>query len=383
MTHTLPAHLKTVFLLAGGTGGHLFPAYSLAQELQKRGMRAILLTDTRGKQHVDSFHFDDIYTIPSATLAKTSFFNRIKALFTLIRGIFAAFKVIRKEKPDAIVGFGGYPIVPSGIASVVTHTPLLLHEQNGVMGRANRFLERYARAIATGFPRVLKTTPSPQRIVIHTGNPVRSEILTFMKSAFHPPQEGEAFRLLIFGGSQGASIMGSVVPEGIALLPPDFQKRLTIMQQARPDSCEAVRKAYKGLGIPSEVSPFFSDMPARMAMAHLIISRSGASTVTELSLLKRPCILVPLPQSLDQDQKENAKLLSENQKDVIVVEQHDFTPKHLSTLLVQFMVRAPQASAPGIRSQNEEQLTYPNAAERLANLVSALINDPSLKEFYP
>jgi UDP-N-acetylglucosamine--N-acetylmuramyl-(pentapeptide) pyrophosphoryl-undecaprenol N-acetylglucosamine transferase len=371
---------KTVFLLAGGTGGHLFPAYGLAQELHGPDVRVVLLTDSRGGEHANTLNFDAVYTIPAATPSVTSWTKRLKACFTLARGLISALKVTWREKPVAMVGFGGYPIIPSGLAAFLTHTPLILHEQNGVMGRANRFLASRARAIATGFPKALGYTPKPEQTCVHTGNPVRPEVQTFIGTPFITPKEGESFRLLVFGGSQGAHVMGSVIPASIALLPQDLQKRLTIVQQARPDTCDAVRKAYNTLGVAAEIASFFPDMPARIASAHLVIARAGASTVTELSLLKRPCILVPLPQSLDQDQKENARLLAEHMGGVTILEQKEFTPKRLSALLTPFLTTPSALFDTLHRPPPQEELSYKNAAERLATLVRDIIKYKPSKE---
>jgi UDP-N-acetylglucosamine--N-acetylmuramyl-(pentapeptide) pyrophosphoryl-undecaprenol N-acetylglucosamine transferase len=207
-------------------------------------------------------------------------------------------------------------------------------------------------------------------------------VKTFIGTPFSPPKEGESFRLLVFGGSQGAAVMTTVVPASIALLPSKLKKQLTIVQQARPEACDAVRKTYSDLGIAAEVAPFFPDMPARIATAHLVIARSGASTVTELSLLKRPCILVPLPQSLDQDQKENARLLAEHGGGVTVIPQKEFSPEHLSALLTTFAT-TPSTLLDSLQRKHEgEELTYPNAAERLATLVCDIIGYNPLKELH-
>jgi|SRR5579883_856221 len=380
MPHSSSSPLKTVFLLAGGTGGHLFPAYGLAQELHKLGLRVVLLTDARGGEHAQAFSFDAVYIIPAATPSQNSWIKRLKAFLTLGLGFVSALKVTWREKPTAMVGFGGYPIIPSGLAAFFTRTPLILHEQNGIMGRANRFLAPHAQAIATGFPKALGYRPKQKQTWVHTGNPVRPEVKTFIGAPFTPPKDGESFRLLVFGGSQGAEVMSTVVPAAIALLPSNLQKQLTVVQQARPDACDAVRKTYRDLGIGAEVAPFFPDMPARIATAHLVIARAGASTVTELSLLKRPCILVPLPQSLDQDQKENARLLEEYEGGVTVLLQKEFSPERLSALLATFATTPSALLDSFRRTHEEEELTFPNAAERLAALVCDMIGYKSLKE---
>jgi UDP-N-acetylglucosamine--N-acetylmuramyl-(pentapeptide) pyrophosphoryl-undecaprenol N-acetylglucosamine transferase len=256
-----------------------------------------------------------------------------------------------------VIGFGGYPTVPPVLAAALLRVPAVIHEQNGVMGRANRLLARWAGLIATGFPSVKGLPAEARGQVVHTGNPVRPSVIEAARSSFAAPGTGESLRLLVFGGSQGARVMSDVVPKAVERLAPEARARLSIVQQARGEDLDRVRSAYAGLGVQAEVEPFFKDMPARMAAAHLVIGRSGASTVAELAVIGRPSILVPLPGAIDQDQAANAAALGDVGA-AAVIAQGAFTPERLEQELL-------------ARLHDPETLTRAAAAAKSTGIVDA------------
>lgn len=357
-----------VLLSAGGTGGHLFPAESLANALKASGVRVVLVTDKRANAYAGSFPAEEIIEIPSATPSGRSVLQMAKAAFLLGKGILKAIPVIRRLKPAAAVGFGGYPTVPPILAASFLGVPTVIHEANGVLGRANRLLARRASLIATGFE-ATKGVPadvSGQRV--HSGNPIRPPVLEAAKIAYPALSQDSRVKLLVFGGSQGARVMSDIVPPAIALLPTEIRARLSICQQAREEDLQRVRETYRKLDVACEVEPFFKDLPRRIADAHLVISRSGASTVAELSVIGRPSILVPLPGSLDQDQAANAKTLADIGA-AIVLTQVEFTPERLASE-IQGLLTEPERLTRAAASAKSAGIS--DAAERLAEAVLKL-----------
>lgn len=297
---------RLVLLAAGGTGGHLFPAEALAHELAARGWKVHLATDERVERFAVGFPAEAVHRIRSATIGSKSPLALAAAFWSVWRGVRQASRLIGRIRPDVVVGFGGYPTLPPVYAATRRRVPSLIHEQNAVMGRANRALAGRVTAIAGGFLRA--SGPYAAKIV-ETGNPVRPAVLAAAATPFAEPTAGGPVHLLVFGGSQGARFFSDMVPEAIAALPQDLRRRLRLTQQARAEDQARVAARYAELGVEAEVSPFFKDLPARMAGAHLVLSRSGASTVLELSVIGRPSILVPLPHALDDDQGHNAQIL--------------------------------------------------------------------------
>ncbi|EXL09771.1 undecaprenyldiphospho-muramoylpentapeptide beta-N-acetylglucosaminyltransferase [Aquamicrobium defluvii] len=298
----------TILLAAGGTGGHLFPAEALAHELKARGWSVHLATDDRAGRFAGQFPADTIHPIPSATIGSKNPLALAKTFWKLWRGVRVASTVIARIRPAAVVGFGGYPTLPPLYAATRRGHPTLIHEQNAVMGRANRALAARVTAIAGGF--LPEDASVAGRKTITTGNPVRPAVVEAAAQPYTVSQGSEPFHLLVFGGSQGAQFFSDAVPAAVALLPDHLRKRLVVTQQARKDDVERVTGAYAKLGIPAEISPFFTDMAARMARAQLVISRSGASTVSEIAVIGRPALLVPYPHALDHDQAANAAALA-------------------------------------------------------------------------
>jgi UDP-N-acetylglucosamine--N-acetylmuramyl-(pentapeptide) pyrophosphoryl-undecaprenol N-acetylglucosamine transferase len=357
------AQNNLILLAAGGTGGHLFPAQALADALIKRGAVIDLATDTRAAHF--KFPARNVHVIPSATLRGRNpvALARTAALLTL--GTAKAWSMLGRLRPAVVVGFGGYPTVPPLMAATLRGIPTVLHEQNGVMGRANRLLASRVTAIATGFRSLKNLDAALQAKVTFTGNPVRREVSAAAAAPSAAPEANGKQHLLVFGGSQGARVMAEIVPAAIERLTTDLRARLELVQQARGEDLETVRGIYARLGVAADCAPFFSDLPVRMAAAHLVISRSGASTVAELSAIGRPAILVPLPHSLDQDQFVNAGVL-EAAGGALRIEQRDFTPDRLASEI------ASLAGDPGRlarMAQAAKTAGTIDAAERLADLV--------------
>jgi UDP-N-acetylglucosamine--N-acetylmuramyl-(pentapeptide) pyrophosphoryl-undecaprenol N-acetylglucosamine transferase len=358
----MPAGAKPLVLLAaGGTGGHLFPAEALAVVLEKRGAIIDLATDTRAAHF--KFPARAVHLIPSATLRARNPVALARTAVLLALGTAKAWALIGKIRPSIVVGFGGYPTVPPLLAATWRGVPTVLHEQNGVMGRANRLLAPRVTSIATSFPTLSRLDPRLQGKIAFTGNPVRPQVTDAAKTPYAAPSG--KLRLLVFGGSQGARVMSEIVPAAIERLASDAATRLVVTQQARAEDLDAVRTTYARLGVEAEVGAFFPDLPARMAAAHLVISRSGASTVAELSAIGRPAILVPLPHALDQDQFANAGVL-EAAGGAIRIEQRDFTPERLA-LEIGRLAADPNALARMARAAKSAGTI--DAADRLADLV--------------
>jgi len=354
---------KPILLAAGGTGGHLFPAQALADALLKRGAVIDLATDVRAAHF--KFPARAVHIIPSATLRGRNPFALARTAALLTLGTAKAWSMLGRVRPAVVVGFGGYPTVPPLMAATLRGIPTVLHEQNGVMGRANRLLAARVTAIATGFRALARLDPRLQGKITFTGNPVRREVIAAATTPYAAPEPGGKLRLLVFGGSQGARVMAEIVPPALERLPADLRARLNVVQQARAEDLDTVRGNYTRLGVSAETAPFFADLPARMAATHLIISRSGASTVAELSAIGRPAILVPLPHSLDQDQFVNAGAL-EAAGGAIRIEQRDLTPERLAAEI------ASLAGGPGrlvTMAQAAKSAGTVDAAERLADLV--------------
>ena len=360
--------LAPIMLAAGGTGGHLFPAEALASVLGARGCDVVLATDERVLQHSTQFAPDHVFMIPSATFKSRRPLALLATAFRLVSGFARAVAVIRRVRPAAVVGFGGYPTVPPVLAAWLLGVPTVLHEQNGVLGRANRFLAPKVRAIGTGLERVKGLDGALAAKARFVGNPLRPAVLRAI-SPYPALTETSMFELLVTGGSQGARVMSDCVPEAVALLPEALRKRLHIVQQARGEDVERVRQSYAASGVNAEVTGFFTDLPERIAKAHLVIGRAGASTVAELAAIGRPSILVPLPHSLDNDQAANAAFLSEAGA-ADVINQAAFTPQWLSQRLQQLMTDTKSLTD---SAQSAKKRGITDGAERFADLVLGMI----------
>jgi len=354
-----------VVVAAGGTGGHLFPAEALAVALDRRGVTVDLATDERAIHYGADFPARHTHIIASATVRGRDPVSLARTGLRLGRGTLQAWHLLGRLRPAAVIGFGGYPTIPPLLAAAWRRIPTLIHEQNGVMGRANRFLAPRVSAIATSFPGVLDRDAALAAKATHTGNPVRPAVVEAAKVAFVAPGPGGPLRLLVFGGSQGARIMADIVPAAIERLPAAVRARLVVTQQARGEDLERVRAAYARIGIAAATEPFFSDLPARLAQSHLVVCRSGASTVAELAAIGRPAVLVPLPHALDQDQLANAAVL-EKAGGAIRIDQGAFTPDKLASEIARI---ATEPERLAVMAQGSRQAGALDAADRLAELV--------------
>lgn len=353
---------RPVVIAAGGTGGHFFPAEALAAALVRRGERVVLMTDAR-RAAIPSAAFagKEVHVLSGGGLAGHSFASAARGAAGLAAGIVRARRLLAGLNASAVVGFGGYPAVaPVLAARMVRPRPaIVLHEQNAVSGRANRLLARFADRFVTSFP---GTQRAPAGALV-LGNPVRPEIAALAGHGYAPPGEG-ALRVLVLGGSLGARVLSDVVPAALAMHPQ--RARLAVTQQCRAEDLDRVRAAYATAGIAAELSPFFADVAQRLAAAHLVIARAGASTVSELAVAGRPAILVPLPGAIDDHQSANARALD----GALVMAQPAFTPDALAAALAglddaRLAAMAACAAAVGV----------PDAAERLASLVLSLVGE--------
>jgi UDP-N-acetylglucosamine--N-acetylmuramyl-(pentapeptide) pyrophosphoryl-undecaprenol N-acetylglucosamine transferase len=358
--------MKTFVLMAGGTGGHLFPAMALAQELDRRGHAVELMTDHRVESYGTDFPARRIHVVPSGTPSGAGPAGFVIAGLRITRGIAVAFLKLRKVRPDAVIGFGGYPTFPPFIAASLLGVPGILHEQNAVMGRANRALGRFADVLAMSFPKTRFADALNLEKVV-TGNPVRDRVRAAIRPYPDLTADGPV-RLAVFGGSQGAKALSDIVPAAIALLPEALRHRLRIVQQCRAEDLDRVAEVYRQAKVNVELAAFFGDLPERLSEAHLVIARSGASTVTELCVLGRPAILVPLPGSIDADQKNNA-LVIEAAGAGWIEEQATLSPQSLANRLASLF-----ASPDGLgkAAAAARSLGQPRAVEKLADLAEML-----------
>lgn len=363
--------LKPVAIAAGGTGGHLFPAEALAAALTARGQRPVLFTDARTAARLGpGFAGVETHVIPAEGLAGRGLARAPRAALALARGTVAARAVLGRIAPAAMVGFGGYPSVPPLLAARSLprdrRPVLVLHEQNAVLGRANRMLGRFADLLALSFA---ETTRLPVNIATRvTGNPVRPAIAALAGAGYTPPSPEGQFRLVVIGGSLGARALAEAVPASLDLLPDQLRARLAVTMQARAEDAPRVAASLAGAGIGADVSPFFTDIAARMARAHLVIARAGASTVSELACAGRPSILVPLPGAIDDHQAANARALAET-GGAIAIAQHALTADDLAARIL-LLAEEPRELA--AMAAAAAALAVPDAAGALADAVLAL-----------
>lgn len=368
------AQLKgTILISAGGTGGHLFPAEALAHELKARGWSVPLVTDERATRYADRFPEDKMHVVASATPSGKNPVALVLAGWSLFKGWMQSKGLLAVLKPKAVIGFGGYPTVPPLLAAAGA-VPTILHEQNAVMGRANRMLASRVTAIAGGF---LRPEGRFADKIVETGNPVRPPVAEAARLPYLTPEPGGPLRLTVFGGSQGARFFSDAVPEAVALLPEDLRARLEITQQARPEDEERVRARYAELGVKAEVSPFFGDLPERIGLTHLVVSRSGASTVAEIAAIGRPAILVPYPHALDHDQAANAAAL-EAAGGALVRREETLDPATVAALLAELLGNPERLQE---MAEAARRAGHPNATALLADLVEAIASGRTVAAF--
>lgn len=359
----------TVVLAAGGTGGHIFPAEALANELTSRKHKVVLVTDARREQYTFTKQNNmDVYVVSSASPGG-GIKGKIKAVPSILVGILQAVKLLKKIKPDVVVGFGGYPSFPTMIASYWLKIPSVIHEQNSVLGRVNRILSCSAKKIATSFEKVSHIKKCDQKKVVMVGNPVRPNIKAVREVSYPELKDSENLHILVTGGSQGAAIFSEIVPTAIASLPDAIKSRIRIDQQCRPEDIEKVRAIYKKENISADLASFFNDMPSRLAACHLLICRSGASTISEVTVTGRPAIFIPYMYAMDDHQTSNARALADKGAGFIVpqnIARADVIAEHIKNFF----------SKPDVLIQtalNAFEMGLPDADKRLADLVEGAV----------
>jgi UDP-N-acetylglucosamine--N-acetylmuramyl-(pentapeptide) pyrophosphoryl-undecaprenol N-acetylglucosamine transferase len=356
---------RIAVVAAGGTGGHLFPAEALARALMQRGWRIVLATDDRVSSLSHAFPAEEIVTLDAATVRRRDPVSLARAAGTILSGIGQGRAALSRIRPDVVVGFGGYPSLPALIAAISQGRRTVIHEQNAVSGRANRFIAPYVTAIGCAFETLGKASARTQARKVVVGNPVRPEIRTLADLSYTPPEEGGEVRLLITGGSQGARLLSELLPAAIAKLPEALRARLSIEQQTRAESLDIARSIYADAAVKAETAPFFRDMAGRLARAHLVIGRSGASTVSEVAVAGRPSILIPLGVSLDDDQGQNAKVL-ETAGAAQVARENTLTQPMMTAALETLLTNPKRLAKMAAAAR---RVARPDAAERLADLV--------------
>ena len=361
-----------IVIAAGGTGGHVFPAEALAAELKSRGCRLAVVTDRRGGRGMAGVLGEiDRHYIRAGGIAGKSVAAVLKSAPELAVGFVQAWSLLKRLGPDAVIGFGGYAAMPTMMAASYGGFATAIHEQNGVLGRANRILASRVKRIAISLPTVRLLPEEARGKVIHTGMPVRPAVVGLRERSYDTPTEAGPLKILVTGGSQGARVLSSVVPAAVALLPEDLRRRLALVQQCRPEDLDTVRAAYAALGMSPTLESFFSDLPERLADCHLMVGRSGASTIAEVTTIGRPSILVPYPSAIDDHQTANAQALDDAGGGWLMPEPA-FTPENLAARLEALLAipsllekAASAAWAAGL----------PDAASRLADMVLAMITN--------
>ncbi|GAB5469157.1 MAG: undecaprenyldiphospho-muramoylpentapeptide beta-N-acetylglucosaminyltransferase [Rhodospirillales bacterium] len=357
----------TIALAAGGTGGHIFPAEALARALLARGCRVALLTDRRGQGFSAMPEVEVLHLSGSAVLGR-SLLRKALALTGLLRGAWQARGPLKRLGASAVVGFGGFASVPAVLAGRSLGLPTLLHEQNAVIGRANRLLVGGARLVATAFPEVRGLRQADRSKLRQVGNPVRDGVARLRETSYPNPEPGGPLNLLVTGGSQGAKAFDSLVPDALALLPEALRRRLNLVQQVRSAESERLAARYADLGIEATLAPFFKDLPERLATAQLLIGRSGASTLFELAMAGRPGLLIPYPYAADDHQQANAEAFAAAGGGWLLREA-GLEAGHLAAAL-QALFEAPERLVEA--AAKARAFAAPDAAERLADLTLAL-----------
>ena len=353
-------------LAAGGTGGHLTPAFALASELDRRGHHVALITDARGSEIPGKPDFLPAHVLPAGRFGKNPL-AWPKAIAAVLEGRAMARRLYESFGPSAIVGFGGYPALPALLAARSAGVPAVIHEQNAVLGRVNRLLAGRVDAIATAYPQVDRLAEKHAGKVHLIGNPVRPEVLALRDEPFPAFTAEGLLRVLVTGGSQGARVLSEIVPDGLAMLAPALRSRLQVTQQCRAEDLDAVRERYASHGIPAELGTYFEDMQARLADAHLFIGRAGASTIAELTAVGRPAILVPLPIATDDHQAANVREIVKA-GGARAIRQHNFTAKELAKQ-INAMAQHPETLATAAHAA--WNCGRPKAASDLADLVES------------
>lgn len=356
---------KVCVVAAGGTGGHMFPAEALSRELTARGWRVILATDARGQSYASGFPAEERIALDAATGKGP--IGLLKAGMTIMRGVGQARSALDRLGADVVVGFGGYPSAPALLAAITTRRPVVIHEQNAVLGRTNRYLAASVQAIGTAFPTLSRAPLKVKDRLKLIGNPVRADIHALYQRLYQAPTDSGPIHVLVTGGSQGARLLSETTPRALAALPEGLRARLKVQQQSRPENLESARQIYLEAGIDAEVAPFFRDMADRLSKAHLVIGRAGASTCSELAVASLPSVLIPLKIATDDHQTLNAKALKDAGGAEVLAED-DVTVQSLTQVL-EPLLSSPQKLA--AMSAAARSVAQPDATRALADLVEA------------
>lgn len=361
--------VRQFVLAAGGTGGHMVPAAALAEELKRRGHRVDLISDERGVRFPGLFEGVETHVLPAGRVqgGPMGWYRAARAMWA---GRAQAIELYKDLKPAAVIGFGGYPALPALLAAFNQKIPSAVHEQNAVLGRVNRLVAGRVDAIATSYGKVERLAEKHRAKVTLTGNPVRDEVLALRDKPYPMLEEDSIFRVLVTGGSQGASILSSVVPDGLAMLPVNFRRRLQVTHQARVEDIDRARAKYAELQIAADLATYLPDLPEHLAWAHLVIARAGASTIAELTAAGRPAILVPLPTATDDHQTDNAREISEA-GGARTVAQSQFTPVELAKQMQKLGLDPEALTNAAARARS---CGHPDAARDLADLVERISN---------
>ena len=365
--------MSNFILAAGGTGGHMTPAHALATELKLRGHKVALVTDPRGARIPGLFEGVETHVLPAGRLLGGPL-GWLRALRGVLQGRAKAGALYAQFRPAAVIGFGGYPPLPALLAASRINVPTVLHEQNAVLGRVNRLLARKASVIATAYARVQRVGARHADKVRFVGNPVRDEVRALADQPYPHLDADGVFRLLVTGGSQGATVLSDVVPDGLGMLPLGFRQRLQVTQQCRAEDIEGVRARYAALGIPADLATYLPDMPDKLAWSHLVIARAGASTIAELTAAGRPAILIPLPSATDDHQTVNGREMAAS-GGARMIAQSAFTPVELAKQMQKLGL---EPDALTFAATKARSIGRPNAARDLADLVERVANGQPL-----
>lgn len=356
---------QLIAVTSGGTGGHMFPAVALSKSLVRRGAKVLFFTDARAARYTEGVDGVETIILPAGGIAGKGIQGRIMGAARLGLGTLKARSLIKKARPAAVIGFGGYASIPATMSAKWLGIPFAIHEQNAVLGRANRLVASHAERIATSFAKVTMIAPGDEDKVIWTGNPVRAEVAALASSEYDAPTNDGPIRILITGGSQGARVLSEVLPNALVNLSVDLRKRLVVTQQAREEDIDAVRATYDGSKIDVTLASFINDIPERLRDCHLVIARSGASTVAELTAAGRPGFLVPLPHAIDDHQRFNAQQI-EDTGGAWLLPQDRFTSDVVTERLAKLLTN-PAALTRAAKAAKSSGRA--NAAERLADMV--------------
>ena len=360
----------SIALTAGGTGGHVYPAIALSHVLSKRGWSITLMTDKRGQAFAKGISDANTHHIRTANL-RGGVSKKLVGLAELGAGILQAYTLLKRIKPTAAVGFGGYSSIPTVWAATGLRIPTLIHEQNAVLGRANRLLASRVEGIATSFQTTEKVSTKNKHKLIFTGNPVRSDFSDIGKTAYPSIKKQTGMNILIVGGSQGAKILSEIVPNAISTLPGHIRSKICVVQQCRPEDLNGVKRSYLAANVKATLQTFIHNLPESLAAAHIVIARAGASTIAELLVAGRPSILVPYPHAMDNHQTANAGAI-EALGGCWLINETDFTVKALADLLCSFF---PDFKILHRVAAKSKQIGTANAAENLANAITAITNN--------